>query len=386
MVGSMFRFYSAGWSALFSVAVCAGAAVAQNSQAVVAEPAKSPWPVIADLFNPPVEFKDVYGPYGSLLKFEDGREVKTAEDWSARRAELVKLWNGYLGPWPKLIEHPKVEVLEEVERENFRQQKVRIEIAPGQMQDARLLIPNSSGKKPAVLVVFYEPETSIGLKEEKQFRDFGLQLARRGFVTLNIGTPGGNAWKPEIGSAVCQPLSFHAYVAANCYQILADRSDVDAARIGVTGHSYGGKWALFAGALDERFAAVAVSDPGIVFDETRSNVNYWEPWYLGLDAKVTRKPGIPSAENPRTGVYAALINDKRDLHEVHSLIAPRPFFVSGGSEDPPTRWHALNRSIEVNRLLGAEHRVGMSNRPDHSPNADSNAKLYAFFEHFLGGR
>ena len=105
--------------------------------------------------------------------------------------------------------------------------------------------------------------------------------------------PGGDAWKPEIGGAICQPLSFHAYVAANCWHALANLPQVDRARIGVVGHSYGGKWAMFAGALWEKFAAVAISDPGIVFDEKRSNVNYWEPWYLGLDAARTRQPGIP---------------------------------------------------------------------------------------------
>ena len=59
---------------------------------------------------------------------------------------------------------------------------------------------------------------------------------------------------------------------------------MDRSRIGVVGHSYGGKWAMFAAALWDRFAAVAVSDPGIVFDESRPNVNYWEPRYLGSDA------------------------------------------------------------------------------------------------------
>jgi dipeptidyl aminopeptidase/acylaminoacyl peptidase len=42
----------------------------------------------------------------------------------------------------------------------------------------------------------------------------------------------------------------------------------------VIGHSYGGKWALFSAALWDKFACVAVSDPGIVFDESRPNVNY----------------------------------------------------------------------------------------------------------------
>jgi dienelactone hydrolase len=224
----------------------------------------------------------------------------------------------------------------------------------------------------------------VGLKEK--FRDYASQLTRRGFVTLSIGTPGGNAWKPETGAAICQPLSFHAYVAANCWHSLANLPEVDRERIGVVGHSYGGKWAMFAGALWDKFAAVAASDPGIVFDEKRSNVNYWEPWYLGLDAARTRRPGIPTAENPRTGAYAKMMDHGRDLHELHALIAPRPFLVSGGAEDQPSRWPALNHTVAVNRLLGFTNRVAMTNRKEHSPDEESNARLYAFFEYFLKNR
>ncbi len=104
-----------------------------------------------------------------------------------------------------------------------------------------------------------------------------------------LGRPGSSTWKPELGAAQCQPLSYHAYVAANAWRALASLAEVDSGRIGVVGHSYGGKWALFAGALWDRFAAVAVSDPGIVWDESRPNVNYWEPWYLGRDATRTRQ-------------------------------------------------------------------------------------------------
>jgi hypothetical protein len=61
------------------------------------------------------------------------------------------------------------------------------------------------------------------------------------------------------------------------------------------------------------------------------------------------------------------------------LMAPRPFLVSGGSEDPPLRWLALNRVIEVYDLLGAKERVFMTHRAEHTPNPESNAQLYAFF-------
>jgi hypothetical protein len=57
--------------------------------------------------------------------------------------------------------------------------------------------------------------------------------------------------------------------------------------------------------------------------------------------------------------------------------------VSGGAEDQPSCWVALNHSIAVNRLLGFTNRVAMTNRKEHSPDEESNARLYAFFQHFL---
>jgi hypothetical protein len=149
------------------------------------------------------------------------------------------------------------------------------------------------------------------------------------------------------------------------------------------GHSYGGKWAMFAACLYDRFACGAWSDPGIVFDEKRSNVNYWEPWYLGYEPGRERKAGIPTDANPRTGAYKRLVEGGHDLHELHALMAPRPFLVSGGAEDGPSRWTALNHAVAVNDLLGAKNRVAMTNRKGHSPTDESNEQLYLFFEHAL---
>jgi len=341
------------------------------------------WQVIAPLFQPPREFADQFGSYRSPLLFADGTRVTNAAGWPRRRAEILRHWLELLGPWPPLLPKPKLEVVRETRRENFTQRRVRLEIAPGQTGEGWLLVPDGAGPFPAVLVLYYEPETSVGLGKEP-LRDFGLQLARRGFVTLSIGTPGGNAWQPDLGVARCQPLSFHAYVAANAWQALANQPQVDAARIGVVGHSYGGKWAMFASCLFEKFACAVWSDPGIVFDETRPNVNYWEPWYLGFDP-VEKRParGLPTATNPRTGAYKRMIETGHDLHELHALMAPRPFLVSGGSEDPPSRWVALNHTVAVNRLLGYTNRVAMSNRKTHAPTPESNAQLCAFFEYFL---
>jgi hypothetical protein len=64
-------------------------------------------------------------------------------------------------------------------------------------------------------------------------------------------------------------------------------------------------------------------------------------------------------------------------------MAPRPFLVSGGSEDRPERWKPLRHAVAVNKLLGYSQRVGMTNRKEHSPNEESNEQIFLFFEHFL---
>lgn len=370
--------------ALWLVGVALGLALVSDARPAAAQTIDDP--AITPFFDVPERFQSDLGDYRSPLRFADGSRVETPNDWLRRRSELLYEWRALIGDWPPVLTTPAVEVLGEQMQDGYRQQRVRVQVAPDQRTEGWLLVPEGAGPFPAVLVVFYEPETSIGMSDRPD-RDFARQLTRAGFVTLSIGTPAGDARTPDLGVVAAQPLSYYAYVAANAWGALAMHPAVDASRIGVTGHSYGGKWAMFAGAFWDRFAAVAVSDPGIVFDETRSNVNYWEPWYLGLEpGRPPRAPGVLTPESPRTGPYRTMRETGRDLHELHALIAPRPFLVSGGAEDPPERWVALNHAVAVNRLLGHERRVGMTNRPEHAPNAESNAQLVAFFVNALGSR
>ncbi|HET6248727.1 MAG TPA: alpha/beta hydrolase [Tepidisphaeraceae bacterium] len=349
------------------------------------EPPSPTWDKIAPAFSPPRQFAGQYGALRSPLRFDDGTVVKTAADWPRRRAEILSDWNRIMGQWPPLIDKPKIEYRATTRRENFTQHQIRIEVAKGLMDDGYLLVPDGKGPFPAVFVPFYDAETSIGLGKSP-LRDFAYQLTKRGFVTLSIGSPGGDASKPDLAGNVLQPLSYLGYIGANCYNALASLPNVDPKRVGVVGHSYGGKWAMFASCLYDKYAAAAWSDPGIVWDEKRANVNYWEPWYLGLDPDHLHKPGLITPENPRTGAYKALVEGGHDLTELHALMAPRPFLVSGGSEDTPERWIALNHAIAVNAMLGQKDRVAMTNRPAHQPTEESNEAIYLFFEHFLMGK
>lgn len=354
-------------------------------------PCSGEQPAPADLENyarPATAYVGDYGTYRSPLLRSDGTRVETAAQWKARRQELLTDWQDLLGHWPPLITEPNVTILESTLRDNFTQHKIRFKWTPNEPTTGYLMVPEGKGTFPGVVCVYYEPETGIGLGTE--YRDFAYQLAKRGFATLSIGTTEASQAKvyslyyPTLNEAEIQPLSMLGYAAANAYYVLAHRAEVDAERIGIVGHSFGGKWAMFASCLFDQYACAVWSDPGIVFDDTRPSINYWEPWYLGYHPQPWRPRGLITEDHPAQGLYPQLRQAGRDLHELHALMAPRPFLVSGGAEDPPVRWQALNHTVDVNKILGLSDRVWMTNRPDHAPNAESNAVIYRFFEHFLG--
>ncbi|WP_018630719.1 prolyl oligopeptidase family serine peptidase [Niabella aurantiaca] len=347
------------------------------------------WDRISRYFTPPAAFKDDLGSYRPLLRFYNGDTVLTKKAWKERRAEIADTWNQMMGHWPPFIKKQEMEVLDTTSREGFIQYRIRFSWTPAEKTIAYLCVPRTKGKLPAVITTFYEPETAIGAG--KPHRDFALQLARRGYVTLSLGTTEASkagtysVYYPSLENATVAPLSMLAYTAANAWYLLAGLSYVDDRRIGIMGHSFGGKWALFASCLFDKFACAVWSDPGVVFDETKgSAVNYWEPWYLGYYPPpwkdTWRKKGNTADAK---GLYPKLIKEGYDLHEVMALMAPRPFLVSGGSSDPPERWTALNHLVQVNRLLGYANRVAMTNRPKHDPNDASNEVAYLFFDYFL---
>lgn len=377
------------WTLVFGSILCISAANAKNSF-LLGDTAL--WKGIAPYFTPPDSLKGQLGDFRSPLQFYDGTKVKTKDDWQRRRTEILEQWQDLLGNWPPLLEQQKLIIDSTIHQDGYVQHHVRFKWMPNEWTDGYLLIPDGGGnrKHAAVITVFYEPETAVGIGGKPQ-RDFARQLVKRGFVTLSLGTREASKrreyslYYPSIEHAEVQPLSMLAYAAANAWHVLAKVPEVDSTRIGITGHSFGGKWAMFASCLFDKFACAAWSDPGVVFDDTKgSGVNYWEPWYLGYYPtpweNVWRKTG--DLENAK-GAYPKLVRGGYDLHELHALMAPRPFLVSGGSSDGVERWVPLNHAIQVNRFLGFENRVAMTNREKHDPNVQSNTVLGDFFEYFL---
>src|SRR5262249_28506602 len=219
---------------------------------------------LAPYAEPREELAAKFGPNRSPLKFADGTDVKSAADWPRRRNEILATWHKRLGPWPPLVEKPAIKKLETIKRDGYTQFKVQVQASPdGKWVDGYLLIPDGKGPFPAVVVPFYEPLTSIGQGDNGRgvgTHDYGLQLVKRGFVTLSIGTPGSLKLGKDTREALIkagqdtrlQPLTMLAYVAANCLTALAQLPMVDALRIGIIRLSYRGNRSMFASSLDHR--------------------------------------------------------------------------------------------------------------------------------------
>jgi dienelactone hydrolase len=282
---------------------------------------KLPESAAAHLRKPPAEIAEFFAARAASLRFRQLPVTARVCRWDARPEScgLVAAREEILSTWPRswvpgaLIERPRVELVNTTRRENITQQQLRIEIAlSGEMVDALLLVPEGEApvsKRAAVLVAYYDAETGVGLGAP--FRDYGWQLAKRGFVALSIGKPNAHidltsTNKPRtepylgpVGKPVrVQPLSALAYAAANAHTVLAQRPEVAPDRIGIVGHSFGGKWAMFAACLYDKFACAVWSDPGIVFDERdrrkqnpNGSVNYWDVWYLGFEPGAVADPG-----------------------------------------------------------------------------------------------
>lgn len=152
-----------------------------------------------------------------------------------------------------------------------------------------------------------------------------------------------------IGDWKC--LTAWAFSAERLIDYLVTDTDVDASKIGVIGHSRGGKAALWTAARDQRVALALVNDSGMMGDSLFKHVGY--------RAAVIEYSYRTQAHWFAGNLEQYQFRDKQmpyDLHQLLSLVAPR-LLATGSAEndklaDPVGQWFSIAFAQPAFELYG----------------------------------
>jgi len=229
-----------------------------------------------------------------------------------------------------------------------------------------------AGRLPVIIVPYYDVDTPAGADLGGRrytpggTRAFARLANQRGFLAVSIKWY-GEADAEGYDEAVYQMAKRHPGVTPmgkwiwdlqRVVDYLLTRPDVDAAKIGIIGHSLGGKMALYGAAFEPRIKAVVASEPGISLKFS----NYQDFWYFG---KAIEK--LPA---------------DADQHELIAQMSPRPFLlIAGESADGDKSWPFL---AAAQQNYANKTHVGMINhRSGHSPTEASVQLAMEWLERFL---
>ena len=168
--------------------------------------------------------------------------------------------------------------------------------------------------------------------------------------------------------------------------IIAKDNNLDMSKIAVTGCSYAGKMALFAGAFDERVTLTIAQESG------GGGINSWR---TSADF-ASRGTNIEKIDNTNYSWFMQSLQRQdpyklpHDHHELIAMIAPRAVIALG---NPGYEWlgdesgyKSMMAATEVWKAMGIEDRIGFdfTGNHEHCQAASSqNSSVTAFIDKFL---
>jgi dienelactone hydrolase len=130
------------------------------------------------------------------------------------------------------------------------------------------------------------------------------------------------------------------------FDYMAGRPDVDSNRIGATGYSYGGRMAYYLALYEQRVAALGIAAASVLADGDDSQATYSARRDAAMIMRVSDR--FTAGEPPRT---ATAVGDTTDGLGESALVAPRPFRIVLGAEDPGTSVAIARERVDSLRRL-----------------------------------
>jgi len=309
-------------------------------------------------------------------------------------AAIAGLWPALLNPPPAYADFPrKVVPVAKYACADFDVEVYWQANGPKTRQRVMMAVPHGlGGKAPCVVAPFYFPEAMLGFNPKDGslasehvplatnltfYAEIAYMsdLARRGYVTVSADayyltyasedSPAGDweKWK-HAGSALLRDWPTWSGIGKLVFdtRLLVDLAvadpRVDASRIGMIGHSLGGKMAFCAGLTDDRVKVVVASDFGLGWTQT----NWGDCWYWGDKLERMRAKGLSNVD-------------------FLSKSGGKPFCLIAGKYDDADSGY-LMRSAKgyedrSERLLFIHHGKG------HRPPRDAMQEGYAFIDCYL---
>jgi dienelactone hydrolase len=322
--------------------------------------------------------------------------VRSAADWPRRRAEIRAGVEAVMGPLPGATKRVAldVRVVSETDCGSYVRREITYLAEPGGLVPAYLLLPKAvrdgRATRPGVLALMptnqaegNRPVVGLGSATTKPNRNYGEELAQRGFVVLAPPYPHLGDYKPDLkGLGYVSGTMKAIWDNVRGLDVLAAIPGVSPRGFGAIGHSLGGHNSIYTAVHDERITAV-VSSCG--FD---SYLDYYRE-----KQDVVWRPGQGWTQErymPRLADYAGRLAEiPFDFHELVGALAPRAFLAIAPRGDSNFKWQSVDRVMAAARpvfvLHGAPERLAVEHPDcDHDFPPAMREKAYAWLERFLG--
>ncbi len=322
--------------------------------------------------------------------------VRTVADWQLRRAEILAGAQAVMGKLPGAARRVPLEV--KIENETDCGSYVRREITyaaePGARVPAYLLLPKTvrdgQGQRPGVLALMptnnlegNRPVVGLNTDPARPGRNYGEELAQRGFVVLAPPYPHLADYKPDLkGLGYASGTMKAIWDNIRALDVLAATPGVSPRGFGAIGHSLGGHNSIYTALFDDRIKAV-VSSCG--FD------SYLD--YMREKQEIVWRPGQGWTQDrymPGLAAYAGRLREiPFDFHELTGALAPRAFLALAPVGDANFKWQSVDRVLAAARpiygLHGVADRLAVEHPAcEHDFPPPMREKAYAWLERFLG--